>query len=336
MTSATTARGQSRTGILTPIPRQVFQRGASDTARVPVRVGASAGVDAVEARVVRHECREVLVDWIPLQSAGAGEFEGAFELPSGGWYVLQTRERTAAGVFVREEAVERIGVGEVFICAGQSNAANSGQTPMKSLDDRVSSFDGVHWTPCEDPQRGANGEGGSPWPVLGDLLARNLDMPVAFASVAVGGTSVNFWQPGEDGYERLQRAALALGVKGARAVLWHQGESDALGGMPTEQYVQRLTNTITRIREDAGYDLPWFVAKVSFCPDHWDEHPEMRDAIRSAQQALWDAGTALQGPDTDALRAPHYRSEDRIHFSELGLRVHAERWFAMLWSRLFE
>lgn len=322
--------------IETPAPYRVFQRSSAGSAAVPIAGTGHTTMARVEARVTSGP-GNVISDWTALDvPAGNGTFEGRITLPAGGWYTIEVRGLDAQGEVAGEASVERVGVGEVFVCAGQSNAANAGETKTRAQSDLVAAFDGVNWSHCEDPQKGANGEGGSPWPTLGDLLARHLGVPVAFASVAVGGTSVNFWQPGAEGYAKLKRVMLALGTDGARAVLWHQGESDAAGGMPGADYEKKLENTIRSIRADAGYDIPWVVAKVSFVPDAWDNQPDKRDAIRSAQQALWDRGVALPGPDTDTMRSPELRAADRIHFSELGLRVHGERWFAAVWRGLFE
>jgi hypothetical protein len=46
-------------------------------------------------------------------------------VPAGGWYTLGVRA-TVTGRLVAEVLVERVGVGEVFVVAGQSNAANHG------------------------------------------------------------------------------------------------------------------------------------------------------------------------------------------------------------------
>ena len=337
MATTTPAARETRLDIITPCAFQVFQRNTAGMAQIPVRVSSDLNAARIEARITQISDGSVVYQWRQLMaSSDEGVYETSLEAPAGGWYAVQVRALDAQDAVIAESAVERVGVGEVFICAGQSNSANFGEARLKSTDDRVVSFDCRTWSRCEDPQKGADGGGGSPWPVLGDLLARHLDVPVAFASVGVGGTSVNFWQPGEEGFARLQAAISALGGDGFRAVLWHQGESDAGGGMAAADYESRLTNTITQSRKLAGRDFPWFIAKVSFCPDHWDQHPEMRDAIRSAQQSIWDRGIAFPGPDTDTLRAPKYRSQDRIHFSELGLRTHAERWFALIWTKLFE
>jgi lysophospholipase L1-like esterase len=113
-----------------------------------------------------------------------------------------------------------------------------------------------------------------------------------------------------------------LGPKGFRAVLWHQGESDAsqpdpkrtLIGKPYRQYLEQL---IRESRKAIGWDAPWFVALVS--SHGGDGVPEMRDA----QKSLWDDNIALEGPDSDALRGD---LRDGVHFSGKGLREHGARW----------
>ncbi len=321
--------------IISPANYAIYQRNPMNSAAIKVRGSADGNIKRVEARLLISSSETPITNWQQM-NVDSGYFEGEIIAPAGGWYLLQIKGLGENGITLAESCVEKVGVGEVFVCSGQSNSANHGTAKMKSEDDRVACFDGKEWRHCSDPLRPATGEGGSPWPVLGDLLVRQLDMPVGFISVGFGGKSVNFWQPGQQGHIMLKNALKALGPNGAKAVLWHQGETDASNGMPSIDYEVKLANAIRQSKADAGYDIQWFVANASFVDKHWDEHPEQRDAIRLAQQTLWKMKIANQGPDTDALRHPKYRSEDRVHFSEYGLRAHAERWFAMLWAQLFE
>jgi hypothetical protein len=49
--------------------------------------------------------------------------------------------------------------------------------------------------------------------------------------------------------------------------------------------------------------------------------------IRAAQKSLWEAGLALEGPDSDALKGQlRERNGQGVHFSGQGLREHAARW----------
>ena len=116
-----------------------------------------------------------------------------------------------------------------------------------------------------------------------------------------------------------------LGPHGFRAVLWHQGESDANQKDPTrtlpgQLYRQYLEQLIRDSRREIGWDAPWFVAQVSYHVPGDEASPE----IRAAQKSLWEAGLALEGPDSDALKGElRERNGQGVHFSGQGLREHA-------------
>ena len=251
--------------------------------------------------------------------------------------------------------VERVGVGEVFVVAGQSNSANHGESRLAPASDLVSSLapDGT-WRPAADPQPGASGDGGSFQPPLGDLLVERFGVPVGFVCCGIGATSVREWLPAgvpfpnpptvearvrrlPDGAWESDGAAFAMlverlracGPEGFRAVLWHQGESDAnqadrsrtLAGPLYEEYLERV---IRGSRERLGRDDPWFVARATY---HVPGDESSTD-IRAAQGAVCRDRIALAGPDTDALGAAFRDGGGKgVHFSAAGLVRHAEAWF---------
>jgi hypothetical protein len=180
---------------------------------------------------------------------------------------------------------------------------------------------------------------GSPWPKFGRLLRTSAGVPIGLASVGYGGTSIRQWQPGLrvelDGkpmelYLALRQRVASLGP--IRAILWHQGESDAGAGTTTEQYVECFKTLSSTLKKDTGCEAPWILARASFLPGL---PTERRDAIRKAQTQLWHQGLALQGPDTDDMHGPLRHSVDKVHFSAAGLEMHAQRWFALVWAQLF-
>mgnify|MGYP002260297282 CR=1 FL=1 len=246
-----------------------------------------------------------------------------------------------------------MGIGEVFLVAGQSNSANHGserQTPTSGL---VSAFDGAKWRIANDPQPGASGGGGSFVPAFGDALASRLGVPIGVASIGQGATSVREWLPkGErmtkepttgahvravepgvwastgELFALVEGRSKALGPWGARAMLWHQGESDAgqaRAGYPVDrqlsgtEYRAFLEALIRASRVVAGYELPWVTAQATY---HSEDDPSDEE-FRSAQKALWDSGLAIPGPDTDELRLSY---RDGVHFNARGLRRHGEAW----------
>ena len=285
-------------------------------------------------------------EWRALRADLASkELAAEFEAPAGGWYRLDVRvvrgEQTWA-----EARVDHVGVGEVFVVAGQSNAANYGEEKQSPKTGRVACFDGRGWRIADDPQGGAGGSGGSFMPALGDALVAHFDVPVGFIPCAVGATSVREWLPEgaafpdpptlvgrvrqlPDGrwaskgeaYETLVSRMKSAGPHphphGFRAVLWHQGESDANQKdpgrtLPGKLYREYLEKVIRDSRKEIGWDAPWFVAQASYHVPGDEASPD----IRAAQASLWEDGVALQGPDTDALKGDlRERGGKGVHFS---------------------
>jgi hypothetical protein len=322
-----------------PQERQVFQRGPSGRAEVSIEGSATASLMALQVRARLGDGRFTVWSCVALQREidGQRRFGTTLSVPSGGWYELQWREGEGDR---KRVGVRRFGVGEVFVVAGQSNSTNCGNPSTPIYNDRVSAFDGQRWHHAHDPMPGVQDHttGGSPWPQFADLLQRSLRVPVAVASVGHGDSSILDWQPGipprEEGvgkalYPGLRDRLAALGD--IRAVLWHQGETDAREGMSEDEYVESFVRLKDALRKDTGASPPWLVARVSFLPRN--SEAAMLE-IRRAQQRLWAEGYALRGPDTDDLQGV-LRAGDHTHFSRLGLEVHAERWFAMVWSELF-
>jgi hypothetical protein len=219
----------------------------------------------------------------------------------------------------------------------------------------VASFDGTRWIPADDPQPGVqdSSKNGSFLPAFGDALYKNLHVPIGVASTGAGATSVRQWLPrgermknlptitshvrpvgpGEwesDGvlFDGLIRRIEALGARGCRAVLWHQGESDAgqaRAGYPADrqitgrQYREFMEILIRTSRRRAGWELPWFVAQATY---HSEKDPADEE-FRAAQKALWESQLVQEGPDTDTL-GQEYRAG--VHFNSRGLQAHGRLW----------
>jgi hypothetical protein len=163
-------------------------------------------------------------------------------------------------------------------------------------------------------------------------------VPIGFASTGHGGSSVDDWQPDRPPvshhvdhslYPALPQRIRAMG--NIRALLWHQGEKDAKRGISAGEYVDSFRRLQEALEADTGRPVTWVVARASFLPRN---SPEAMAEIRRAQEEIWRAGWALPGPSTDEMQG-HLRGVDGCHFSRRGLRVHAELWFASLWTQLF-
>ena len=346
---------QAQTQVLLdqPLDWQVCQRSAKESAEIKLAGSAPAGATLVEAKAeLAAGMRGKASDWSVVAQGGQvkdGRFAGSLKLPTGGWYALRVRFRKSAAdpALVAEAAVAHVGVGDIFVVAGQSNASNHGAEKQKTATGLVAAFDGKHWQLANDPQPGASGDQGSFQPPFGDAIAAKFNEPVGIIACGIGATSVREWLPkgttfpnpptlegrvrqlpnGDweskgEAFAMLTERMKQLGPKGFRAVLWHQGESDAgqpdpkrvLIGKPYRVYLEQL---IKDSRKAIGWDAPWFVAIVS--SHGGDGVPEMRDA----QKSLWTDGIALEGPDSDALKGD---LRDGVHFSGKGLREHGKCW----------
>jgi hypothetical protein len=222
------------------------------------------------------------------------------------------------GAVIAAKVIEHIGVGEVFVAAGQSNSTNNGEKKLAQSSGMVSTYSGEGWRLADDPQPGCydNSRGGSFYPPLGDMLYEQFKVPIAFAVTGQGGSSVAQWQTGGDLFNWMEMRIQQLGPQGFRMVLWHQGEAD--GPTPDAEHYNRIKAIIEESNLRAGWSFPWMVAQVG----HWQ--------TRKAKVRLWADGIALEGPDSDALAGENRISPTNCHFSETGLKRHAALWFDKL------
>lgn len=342
--------------VASPRPNQVFQRTAKDAGTLLITgtidaLPAGEAPPAVEFRLDGGEWRKVDSPELKATPSRDGfAFSGRISTRPGMHAVEVRARRQGAAELVA--APIRCGLGEVFVVTGQSNSANHGAARTKAASDQVFSLapPGA-WQPCADPQPGASGNGGSFLPAFGDELQRRLGVPIGLVPCGIGATSVREWLPsgvpfanpptimsrvrktGDGAWEADGKAYAMLvarmrSVPAFRAVLWHQGESDANQKDPTrtlpgKAYAEHLRTLIARSRHDSERTAPWFVAQVSY---HGPTDMGSED-IRAAQASLWKDRSALEGPDTDALSGPlRDQGGKGVHFSAEGLKAHAHAW----------
>ena len=315
--------------VQSPRPWQVVQRDAKN--RANVRCAGTVDVEAHKVRVTLSG--KPLAGRLPktfTMAVESGRFEGAVVVPAGGWYAAKFEALDKRGKIVAAWTVERFGVGEVFVTAGQSNSTNCGERRTGSTSGLVAAFSGLCWVPADDPMPGPHDQsiyrGGSLWPSFGDAMATRLGVPVGIAVTGHGGTSSFQWQPGaRDGlFAHTMTRIRQLGTNGFRCVLWHQGESDA--GGHAAGYRDRMTNIIETCRREAGWSVPWSIACATFRPS-----PGEDAALRAGQQRLWQDRDVHPGPDTD--RAPRELRDQNgkgIHFSPEGLKTVGAQWAELM------
>lgn len=180
--------------------------------------------------------------------------------------------------------VPHVGVGDIFVIAGQSNASGRGfhlQSYKASgvtaslfgndyrwrdlADPTNSTINQVDAVSNEESDRNAVGAsqgppGGSYWPILATHILANEHVPVAFVPCALGNSTIALWEPSVQdswGQGTLYGSMIirAKAVGGVRAVLWHQGESDAHALMPEQTYRKALAALAAAVHADLGVKL---------------------------------------------------------------------------------
>ncbi len=208
----------------------------------------------------------------------------------------------------------------VIVTAGQSNAANHGEAATSPRNAALALHAGKCYA-AHDPQPGASGSGGSPWPALADeLIERGKTSRVLYVHCAITSTTVTMWNENPELVGCVRSAQEQLKVLGLAVnfVLWHQGEADARENTANEPFRHHFSSVLTKLKS-ATENAPILVAQTSVCRNNPNE------IIRSAQAAMWNSANGVfPGPDTDSLG--DRERFDGCHFSRSGLKKVAYMW----------
>jgi len=237
------------------------------------------------------------------------------------WTETARGKRTPVPLSVLDSK-QRVMVAVVF---GQSNSANTGETPKGATGDVYNFYRGTLYR-AEDPLLGAEGTGGSVWTRLGDqLIHRNLYDAVVFAALGVSDTEIARWQSSGDLHQSildviqdLKKHRLSI-----THLLWHQGESDALLKTDADTYKRMFLDMLASIRRQ-GVEAPIFVSIATRCGKNRGE-PSLQ---RAQSELINNAQMIYPGPNTDMLGLA-YRM-DGCHFADEGLDEAARLWLEAL------
>lgn len=336
-----------------PVPYQVTQRVGYVPNRSTIHEpgGARRGYGTVEVKLdLRANDRGAIqfrtlllndgygkaVDWTRLTGAFDGiQFRGRAQLPAGGWYRLEIRLLSSDNQVVGSSGVEPVGVGEVFLIAGQSNAAGHSDelTRVEDPESRVVAYDVLkrEWRVANDPQPHA-GPGGTIWLSMCNALLPIIEVPIGLVNVAVASTSSSQWLPGSELYRKLADAGKSAGL--FRFVLWQQGESDVIKKVPTIEYIKNMISIRRGLGKDWRFQPTWLLAKSTLHPTVYND-PLHENKIRTAIGLLWQHSGFRPDPDTDLLAGENRGGRETMrHFSAMGQKRAGLMWFASVWNEL--
>jgi len=340
---------------------RIFQRNRAHRARLPIAGRYAGAPRAIEARVVADRSSAEIVPWTVIDEAPmGGRFRGSLaKVPQGGWYRLEVR--FAGEPSVRRRATARFGVGVLVACAGQSHIAywfrdgpvgpedEGWAPPAPHRLARMFRHDGfLDENKRTNDWRPISGVGAT---VFANALIEALGVPVGLLPYGVGSSAL--WQanaltphpdvrnaprtygwwladgsgryPLRDNYAHLRGGLVSVGRE-VEALLWVQGETDAIARDTAAHYAAGLASLFARFRfETRRADLPIFLSllgRQSKVP--WAKVIEdvSAQAIRDAQ--VWaaerDPSTHLAATTIDLPL-----SHDGIHLSRIGQALHAAR-----------
>lgn len=224
---------------------------------------------------------------------------------------------------------------DVFLLVGQSNMAGRGTVEPEDRRPipRVLMLDkSGAWVPALDPMHFDK-------PIAGVGLGRSFaarlaethpDRTIGLIPAAAGGSPIDTWVPG--GYhdqtrshpwdDAIARAKVAMQSGRLRAILWHQGESDATPEL-APGYEAKLHALVARFRTalDAP-DVPFIAGQLGQYADApWDD---ARRRVDAAHRALPASVRRTAFVSSDGLA----HVGDKVHFDAASLRELGRRYAA--------
>jgi hypothetical protein len=351
--------------ITSPVNNLVMQRNATGNANISITAYTycpytriTAALSPIEGNTSPSQQQ----DFPPAQLI-QGFLYTTFTIGTG-WYKL-TLTGTASDGHTDTASVARVGVGEVFLVTGNSNAMGLPGLGSKDASSNIISFNAVNKilnsenitvapdSPMPVPQFAAlkagnyifpNGEASWYWGELGDILFKRWKTPVLFFNAAWAAANsenyrdaasgkdafnlyVNKYWPNRQPYSNIVNTLRYMtSITGIRAVLWSHGENDAQLGFKENDYFNYIRTLIQNSRRDTGYPVPWFIARNSASNALKDPHLPVLNA-QNRLIALQGFNT-FQGPYLDTIQMPRPASG---HFENVaggvqGLTVAATAW----------
>jgi len=235
-----------------------------------------------------------------------GTWEIDLKIPAGGPYRIETSlhvksSREGLSWVFRGDVRLHVGVGDVFMIAGQSNSAGYGKdTAFDAPELGVHLFRNRHtWdlaahpfnestfnAGVENADRGVTGV--SPYLAFGKYFKKLSHYPVGLIETAMGGMPIKKWKPGKGGlYKNMVAQAKACGD--IAGVLWYQGcsNTDEKG---ITNYKDNYYEVIETFRKDIGYDVPFFTFQLNreINSPYDDGYGKIREIQRQAAHDLKD------------------------------------------------
>lgn len=218
--------------------------------------------EKIYARIVNEESGEFVTSLEKLEKSGDNYRCTLRKAPCGGPYLLDF------ALFDRKNGVyfpligkrrRHFYVGDVYIIAGQSNAAGMGRGFITEVAEM-----GIHilrdmqcWDIATQPFSDLDYSKHSMFLSFAKKIKKASGAPVGLIPAAMGGAPLSRWQKNGDLYKKLINTLKSHKI-GAKAVLWYQGCADVW----QDGYLERFKSFVKDIRADLG-NLPIFTFQLN-------------------------------------------------------------------------
>lgn len=220
--------------------------------------------------VVREDDGSFATHLTPLKSDG-DEFHCVLKnVPCGGPYMIDVvylNDENGICYPLRGEKPRHFFVGDVYIIAGQSNAAGMGRGFIEDSPEMgISVLRNLEkWDIASAPFNDFDYSKHNMFISFAKKIRRETACPVGLVPAAMGGAPLSRWLKEENGdlYNKMISSVKSNGVK-AKAVLWYQGCADAGEGRETKEYLNRFASFVRHIRKDLkNENLPVFTFQLN-------------------------------------------------------------------------
>ncbi len=204
--------------ISSPLNNAVYQRNGASQANLIINGLYSQDiVTSIQARLLNPLGNLPILgfDWtIIVQNPSKGVFSGQLSQVPAGWYILEVRA-VKSGVSVESASINRIGIGDVFMIAGQSNAQGwFGGNAVGASSEKVVTHNNIMYCSNENipfpnfSQIDASAKLSTAasslrdawcYGKLGDNIVNTTGFPVAFFNSGSAGASSENWKVSSDG-----------------------------------------------------------------------------------------------------------------------------------------
>jgi hypothetical protein len=299
----------------------------------------------VYARVVDEETGFPVEPWTPAPVSGDNRWEILLrDIPAGGLYRIETCLNEKDGLALewgfRGDMRRHIGIGDVYVIAGQSNAAGYGKDFACDPPEP-----GIHllrnngrWDMADHPfnentatihdvnSESAN-PGHSPYLAFARRLKKYLGCPVGLIQTAKGGSSLREWDPDTGPLYKNMMTILA-GHGPVKGILWYQGCSDT-GPGDRDSYLERFKEMVLRLRAALNTAAPFLTTQLARLTKN-DNNDTGWGMIREAQRrAAEEIENVFVVPATDCTLS------DAIHLSASGNLLLGERLAGVALRRIY-